>query len=169
MFIALEELREHPVRFNEVFAPGLIDYGLEEMRQVGALKVSGTAALLEPEIEVKGKLETELEFNCARCLEPSRLAVKRVFDLFYHPLADVPGEDELQVPQGEEELGFYQGDGLLLEDVAKEQVLLTLPMRALCREDCKGLCPVCGGNRNRQDCKCEAHPTDPRWDALKKI
>ena len=168
MFIALEQLEEHPVHFDEVFAPGRIEY-VEEISQVAPLKVRGTASLIDREIQVTGKLETELELICARCLEPLVLPVKRTFSLFYQPLADAPAEDEQQVPRGEEEVGFYRGDGLQLEDVAKEQVLLNLPMRSLCREDCKGLCPVCGGNRNREACKCEEHLTDPRWDALKKI
>jgi uncharacterized protein len=166
VFIALEQLEEHPVQFDEVFPPGRIDYGLEEIRQVAPLKVQGKASLLASEIQVVGRLETELELICARCLEPLRRPVKRVFDLFYQPLSEAP-EDEQAVPRGEEEVGFYR-DGLQLEDVAKEQVLLTLPMRSLCREDCKGLCPVCGGSRNREDCKCAARLTDPRWDALKK-
>ena len=58
---------------------------------------------------------------------------------------------------------------LVLEDVAKEQVLLSLPMRAVCREDCKGLCPHCGINRNRETCDCQAAKVDPRWEALKKF
>ena len=93
--------------------------------------------------------------------------MKRKFDLFYHPLDDCPQKDDLAVPRGEEELGFYSGPGLLLEDVAKEQVLLSLPMRSICRPDCKGLCPQCGVNRNREACSCSQPTGDPRWAALK--
>jgi uncharacterized protein len=169
VFITVEQLQEHPVRFDETFAPGQIDYAIEDLLPVAALKVQGTASLLDQEIHVKGRLETELESTCARCLEPVRQVVKRSFDLYYHPLAEVPQEDEVEVPRGEEELGFYQGDGLLLDDVAKEQVLLALPLRILCREDCKGLCPHCGGNRNQVPCNCRTHTHDPRWDVLKEI
>jgi len=169
LFISVEELQEHPVRFDEVFGPGKIDYQSEGFRQVTDLNVAGVASLLDTEIQVKGRLITELEMPCARCLEPSRQLVRRSFDLTYQPLVEAPKADELEVPPGEEEVGFYQGEGLLLEDLAREQVLLTLPMRTLCRDDCKGLCPQCGGNRNKEACKCEAHLTDARWDALKKI
>ena len=169
MFITVEELQEHPVRFNETFAPGQLDYAIEDLQPVAPLKVQGTASLLDQQIQVKGRLETELEWVCARCLEPVRQALKRDFDLYYQPLAQVPREDEVEVPRGEEELGFYQGDGLLLDDVAKEQVLLALPLRTLCREDCKGLCPLCGGNRNQVSCNCHTHTRDSRWDVLKEI
>jgi uncharacterized protein len=66
----------------------------------------------------------------------------------------------------ETEIGYYQGDSLALEDVLREQVLLSLPVRTLCKPDCKGLCPRCGVNRNRQVCSCDAGPSDPRWEAL---
>jgi len=129
--------------------------------------VRGTASLLDKEIHLSGRLGTEIRLVCARCLEPIRQVVDREFDLFYHPLVDCPEEEELAVPKGEEELGFYQGEGLLLDDVAKEQVLLALPMRSLCREDCKGLCPHCGCNRNTETCSCGTVAVDPRWEKLK--
>lgn len=169
MFISVEELQEHPVRFDESFGPGRVDYQVEGLRQVAGLNVVGVATLLDTEIQVKGRLITELELACARCLEPVHHVVRRSFDLTYQPLVEAPQTEELEVPRGEEEVGFYQGEGLVLEDLAKEQVLLTLPMRSLCSDDCKGLCPHCGGNKNREVCECAAHPTDARWDALKKI
>ena len=169
MFLAVEQLQEESIRFDEVFAPGHIDYEIEDLSQADGLRVQGVASRLDTEIHVRGRLGTEIKLVCARCLEPVRQVVDREFDLFYHPITDVPGEDELHVPKGEEELGFYQGDGLLLEDVAKEQVILALPMRTLCREDCRGLCPQCGCNRNRESCSCAVRTGDPRWEVLKKM
>lgn len=169
MFIAIEQLEERPVRFHEVFAPGRIDYAMEGLSQAVGLRVRGTASLLNREIHIQGHLETEIEGACARCLEPVRQVVDKDFDLYYHPLSDCPRAEELQVPPGEEELGFYQGEGLLLEDVAKEQVLLTLPMRTICREDCRGLCPRCGVNRNLERCTCVPEPLDPRWEGLRGL
>ncbi len=169
MFIAVEQLQEEPVRFEESFAPGQIEYATEGLRQVAALRVAGIASLLGAEIHIRGSLATQLELECARCLEPVAQTVKRDFDLYYRSLDESPKEDELAVPRGEEELGFYSGDGLLLEDVAKEQVLLSLPMRSVCRADCKGLCPHCGINRNRETCTCAEPAADPRWEALKRL
>jgi len=77
--------------------------------------------------------------------------------------------DEVAISEAETEIGYYQGEGLLLEDVLREQVLLATPVRALCREDCKGLCPLCGRNLNVEQCHCEQHVSDPRWDALNEI
>ncbi len=77
--------------------------------------------------------------------------------------------DESSISEAETEIGYYQGEGLLLEDALREQVLLATPVRALCREDCKGLCPQCGLNLNVEQCNCEQRPSDLRWDALSEI
>jgi uncharacterized protein len=77
--------------------------------------------------------------------------------------ADVP---ERAITAPETEIGYYLKDSLALEDVLREQVLLSLPLRTLCKPDCKGLCPRCGENRNSQACSCDVGPSDPRWEAL---
>ena len=160
MFIALEQLQEEPVRFKESFAPDQIEYATEGLRQVAALQIAGIASLLGAEIHIRGMLTTQLELECLR-LQAVVQAVKRDFDLYYRSLDESPREDELAVPRGEEELAFYSGEGLLLEDVAKEQVLRSLPMRTVCRADCKGLCPHCGINRNRETCACAEPAATP--------
>ncbi len=76
------------------------------------------------------------------------------FELLYRPLGADAGRDELSVTDAEAEIGYYQGDGVLLEDVLREQVLLALPLKITCREECKGLCPQCGKNLNQEQCSC---------------
>jgi uncharacterized protein len=177
MLIEIQELKLHPIDFREELSPGLIDLG-EDVRQLAPLACEGRADLVEEhhgknkvvqDIRLKGKLETSLEVACARCLEPVILPVKRSFDLLYRPLGTDAGHEELSVTDAEAEIGYYQGDGLLLEDTLREQVLLAVPLKALCREDCKGLCPHCGKNWNEGACSCAARVEDPRWDALKDI
>ena len=167
MLIELEDLETHPVDFREEFSPGVIDLGAE-VRQQSPLRTQGRADLVEEhhgkhkvvqDIRLKGKLETSLEVACARCLEPVVHEVERSFDLLYRPL----GTD------AEAEIGYYQGEGLLLEDALREQVLLALPLKTICREDCKGLCPHCGKNLNEIQCSCAEQFEDPRWSALKEI
>jgi uncharacterized protein len=114
-------------------------------------------------------VKAHLEFSCARCLEPVIDDVDKSFDLIYRPLGVDRRADEVAISEAETEIGYYQGEGLLLEDALREQVLLATPVRALCREDCKGLCPQCGRNLNVEQCNCEQHLSDPRWDALSEI
>jgi uncharacterized protein len=91
------------------------------------------------------------------------------FDLLFRPLGIDAGSTERALVPPETEIGYYQGGGLVLEDVLREQVLLTLPVRTLCRSDCKGLCPRCGRNLNTEPCACEAGPVDARWSALSDL
>lgn len=177
MLFEIQELERHPIDFKEEFPPGAIELG-EELRQISVLKSAGRAQLVEEhhgkhqviqDIRVKGNLSTRLEWACARCLEPVTLDVKRDFDLLYRPLGADAGRAELSVTTAEAEVSYYEGEGLLLEDVLREQVLLAVPLKALCREDCKGLCPHCGKNLNSGECSCAEPVEDPRWNALKEI
>ena len=177
MLIEIQELELHPVDFREEFTPGAIDLG-EEVRQKRPLHSEGRADLVEEhhgkhkvvqDIRLKGKLDTSLEVPCARCLEPVVQEVARDFDLLYRPLGTDAGHEELSVTDAEAEIGYYQGEGLLLEDVLREQVLLAMPLKIVCREECKGLCPHCGKNLNQTQCGCAEEVEDPRWAALKEI
>jgi uncharacterized protein len=177
MFIEIAELELHPIDYQEEFPPDAIDLG-EDARQLTLLKTSGRAQLVEEhhgkrnvirDIRLNGELATRLELPCARCLEPVVQDVTRKFDLLYRPLGTDAGNEELSVTAAEAEVGYYQGEGLLLEDAIREQVLLSVPLKVVCREDCKGLCPSCGKNRNTDPCSCVQPFADPRWSALKEI
>lgn len=177
MFIEIHELERHPVDFDENLAPGVIDLGAE-LRQDSQLHTSGRAQLVEEhhgkhklikDIRLNGELSTSVRTICARCLEPVVQNVKRDFDLLYRPLGADAGREETPVSGTEAEISYYEGDGLLLEDVLREQVLLAVPLKAVCRQDCKGLCPHCGANLNVATCSCAEPIQDPRWSALKDL
>jgi DUF177 domain-containing protein len=177
MFFEIKELELHPIDFAEEFPPNVIDLGAE-VRQCGPLQTQGRAELIEEhygkhktieDIRLRGRLAAALELICARCLEPVPQKVNREFELLYRPLGVDAGRDELSVTDAEAEVGYYQGEGLLLEDVLREQLLLALPLKVTCREECRGLCPHCGKNLNQEQCSCSVPMEDPRWAALKEI
>ena len=99
-------------------------------------------------------------------MEPVEVPLAAEFDLIFRPVGADAGTAERSISAPETEIGYYQEDSLLLEDVLREQVLLSLPVRTLCKPDCKGLCPRCGKNRNLEACSCEEGSSDPRWEAL---
>lgn len=177
MLIEIRELELHPIDFEEEFGPGVIDLG-PDVHQRTPLKSEGRAQLVEEhhskhqilkDIRLKGELSTSLELACARCLEPIAQDIKREFELLYRPQGADAGKPETPVRGTEAEISYYQGEGLLLEDVLREQVLLAVPLKVICREDCKGLCPQCGKNLNLEQCSCAEPVEDPRWSALKEI
>jgi uncharacterized protein len=174
MFISLQELEVRKVEFSQRLAPETLELG-SELRQSGALRTNGRAELLEEhrggknlveDIRVVGDFSTEIEHRCARCLDPVITPVGGSFDLLYRPLGVDAGKDERSISEAETEIGYYSGEGIELEDVLREQILLALPARAICREECRGICAGCGRNLNIEACTCGEAPRDPRWAAL---
>ncbi len=171
MFLHINELERAPIVLDQVLpparpgGPGSIDFG-EDIWQVEPLEVHGRAELVAEEIRLRGNLNTVLEVPCARCLERTRRPVVLDFDLFYRSIRTIAREEEVEIARDDLEIGFYHGDGLMLEEALREQILLSLPMKSICRPDCAGLCPQCGKNRNLGKCDCAPPPPDERWAPL---
>ncbi len=174
MDFKVSELEKEPIEFDLELAPGLVDFG-EEAAQQGLLVASGRAEVLHEhrgpknivaDIRIVGRFAGDFQVPCARCIEPVEISLAADFDLIFRPVNADADDPERAITAQETEIGYYQEDSLLLEDVLREQVLLSLPVRTLCKPDCKGLCPRCGENRNSQVCSCDVGPSDPRWEAL---
>ena len=176
MLIRVADLQLHNLEFKRDFEPGAIEFG-SDLRQVGPLHADGRAELIVEhrghketidDIRIVGRLDAAMEVSCARCLDPVQYPVNRGFDLLYRPLGVDRRAEEVSISEADTEIGYYEGEGLLLEDVLREQVLLASPVKLICREDCKGLCPQCGTNLNVETCNCQ-QPGDPRWAALSEL
>jgi uncharacterized protein len=177
MLIRIPDLEVQELVFQEGFQPGAIDLG-PDLAQQGLLETSGRAELVEEhhgrqkriqDIRVVGKYATRIGTRCARCLEPVEHRLAGSFDLLYRPTGADFRAPEVSISEAETEIGYYRGEGLLLEDVLREQILLSLPARSMCSEGCKGLCPRCGRNLNHERCDCPEPPPDSRWAALEEI
>ena len=110
-----------------------------------------------------------LELVCSRCLETYGLPLTVTFDVMYLPQRDNVGEGEIEV--GEEDLGtaYYRDETIDLGGLMREQFYLALPMKPLCSETCRGLCPACGANLNESACGCTPRWVDPRLGALRAL
>ena len=168
MFLDVHELELHEIVFDETLPPGRLEFG-EGIRQLEPLVVRGKAALLELEIHITGSLKTTVETDCDRCLEVTRRPVALNFDLYYEPIKTIARNEEVEISKDDLDIGFYEGHGMMLEDAVKEQVLLALPMKNICRPECKGLCPECGQNWNLGKCSCRRPVDDLHWAPLAKL
>jgi uncharacterized protein len=172
MFLSVKEMELRKVRFDETFQPGQIDFSGEELVQGSPLHAAGSAEVLahaDGEVRIQGRLTVEMTAQCDRCLGRAKFPLEAAFDLFYRPMSFIAREEEVEIDEGEAEIGFYEGGGLELEDILREQVLLALPMQRVCSDDCKGICPVCGKNRNETTCDCRLQSADDRWGALRDL
>jgi len=171
VFFHVRDLEVRAGRFDVELGPGEIEFFDPKLRQTGALKAAGKVELVIGalgEIRAKGHLAVRMEADCDRCLEPAPCEIDSDFELYYQPVTDVLGP-ERAIDEGEAEMGFYEKDGIELNDVLREFVLLSLPMQRVCSESCKGICPVCGRNRNQTGCQCQTVGADDRWAALKEL
>jgi uncharacterized protein len=169
MFLDVKELAVRKVRIQKTYPPGTVDYHSGDFTQVEPLEVRATAELVDGQIRIFGSFHTRVELVCARCLESVTEELSRDFDLFYRPLAGVPREDEVMLKPDDTDIAFFDGEGLFLADVLAEQVNLLIPMKAICRSDCRGLCPHCGSNLNSEECRCEVHTPDSRLAPLARM
>lgn len=119
---------------------------------------------------VKGKLSASIQASCHRCLNLTKLDLKRSFHLTY--LAPDPerfAKEEVELTPNELEVSYLQNAALPIHEVIREQIYLAVPMKVLCRSDCRGLCPHCGADLNEVECGCPSEREDPRWVSLKNI
>jgi len=143
------------------------DPGLEFSRA----NLHGTVNLTKHghDILVRGRLQGELGLSCGRCLELFTAPVETDFDLLLVPAShgEVSEDEELSAQQLD--LDFYSGEIVDLEAIIREQIILMVPLKPLCREDCNGLCPVCGANLNQVSCSCQTERSDSPFAQLAKL
>lgn len=145
------------------------------IRLVGEAHISGK---LTPADEgafcLLGELDAPVETECVRCLEPFVLKVHEKLDLLYLPHSDNVGpkrvkDEELELSEKDLAVSFYRDDQIDLAHMIREQVYLALPMKPLCKDECRGLCPECGTNLNLSSCSCVRDTLDPRLATLKTL
>ena len=169
--VDLKDLAHEKISFEASFEPGVVDFGSENVQQVGPLKWTAAAERAGNEIRIAGSLNTNVELPCSRCLEASRIAISKPFDLFFRERdkAMFDEDEEIELNEKETRTAFFTGTQVVITDILREQILLALPMKALCRVDCKGLCPHCGINLNSGSCNCSNDDFSPHMDTLLEV
>jgi uncharacterized protein len=168
MFLDIHELEREAIDFEQHLPPGHLDLG-KEFSHVEPLDFRGSAELVASEVRLSGFLRTVVKVSCARCLETFPYPVEVTFDLSYRPVQTIARSEEVEMKRSEMNVGFFQGDGFLLEDAIREQILLAIPMKTICRPNCAGLCPQCGQNLNVAACNCRSLTADDRWAPLARF
>jgi len=138
-------------------------------RIIGPIRVHLKLSRAGSMIHVKSRLETRVELLCARCLESFSVDLNSEFGTVLKPRPNLPLVEERELNREDLESDFYEGEEINLTPFVQDQLLLTLPQKALCREDCRGLCSRCGKNLNRDACQCPPALMDPRFQALKDL
>jgi len=167
--IELDKLEGQGGRFAHTYRAEELVLDDEHARLVEPPQVSGRIRRSGHEVRLEGQILARAEVDCDRCLKQVSVPIETTFDVTYVPASDYVEGDAAELQEEDLAVSVYEDEVIDMDELVREQVLLTLPTRALCTEDCKGLCPVCGTNRNETSCECEPREVDPRWGALKDI
>ena len=169
MDLDLTRYRKPLSTFARVFQPGEIGDEGEAYRVVAPVELEFELHKDKDRFRVVGKVRTELELACSRCVEPFRMTVDAPFDIRYLPVTEASTEADREVGADDLETSVYRDDRLDLNELLREQFYLVLPMKPLCVEDCRGLCPLCGINLNTGGCNCAPVWEDPRLAPLRQL
>lgn len=137
------------------------------------LKISVKAYRIRELYEVEGTYQTSIRISCSRCLKAFDRALTSSFALTYTKelpdTIDALNEEEVELRVEEIGLLYFRGEEINLRDGIQEQVVMAFPLRPLCAETCKGLCPKCGADLNQGNCGCKHEPTSNKFAILKNL
>ena|SRR5262245_15360791 len=169
MLLDLTRYRQGLNHFARTFQPDEVEQGGDAYRIVEPVHVDVEIHKDKERFRLVGTVRTRLELACSRCLEPFTLPIDSAFDLRYLPAAAESVDEDREVSEDDLDASVYRDEQIDLDELLREQFYLALPMKPLCREDCAGLCPQCGTNRNTGTCACVSQWEDPRLAPLKRL
>ena len=149
--------------------PGDFGPAREDFRLAGPVHLKVEVRKDIKKVRLVGRLTASMELDCGRCLEPYTIPVDTALDLLFLPVTEQARETDLEVGDADVGVSYYTDDQIDLGEMMREQFYLALPMKPLCRDDCAGLCPICGINRNREQCQCQPSWVDPRLEPLRRL
>ena len=169
MLLNLSQIHSAHERYERIYNPDAFAGGDDAVKVAAPVALAFDIFKDKAQFRLVGHVQTALELPCDRCLEPFIWPVDAEFDLRYQPRVDNTGAGEREIEEDDLSTAFYERQTIDLQQLMREQFYLSLPMKPLCRDDCRGLCPVCGTDLNRDSCGCTREWEDPRLAALKQL
>jgi len=169
MRIELENLERSGGAFAETYAPDELTFDEQDLCLRDPVRVTGRIRRQGGNVELRGRLATKAAIACGRCLKFVEVPIEVEFAQRFTPAVAWKNEEQHELQQEDLDLSVFDGEGIELDDLVKEEIVLALPGHILCQEECKGLCPSCGADLNTTNCACETKQIDSRWEKLKDL
>jgi uncharacterized protein len=169
LLLNLARIRTAEERFDQVYAPEAVAADGDTFTVKAPVTLGLDVHKDGDRFRLVGRVQTTLAQPCSRCLEMFEWPVDATFDLRYQPRSTAPAGAEREVDEDDFSTAFYDDDVIDLGQLMREQFYLLLPMKPLCSEGCRGLCPQCGTNLNLGTCGCVQRDDDPRFAALRAL
>lgn len=169
MRIEVDKVKATGMPFAQTYAPDKLVLDDETGHLTMPAEVSGFASRSGGQIHLQGDIKTKVRARCDRCLNPVIVPVDTDFDVIYIPASDDALDENLELQKDDLNFSVFEEGAIDIDELVREQVLLAMPSRLLCREECRGLCPTCGVDLNADTCPCGRKEVDPRWSALRDL
>lgn len=166
--LSLDSILDEPVRFGGELAVPVSAIDREPLQSLSPLRISGEVRRIEGGYALDAELVYSGELECSRCLASYPFQEDETFSLVLYPRSSAPAS-EVELAPDDLDVVFYSDPVVPLSPIAEERVQMALPMKPLCKPDCRGLCPTCGKDRNLGACTCSSETLDPRWEALRAL
>ncbi len=169
MRIELASLEDGKGTFTHGYSEGEIVLEDDRVRVVSPPQVSSEIRQAEGKVNVNGRVESRVQVECDRCLKPVEVPVDSRFKLEYVTAEEYKSQQDAELSVEDLDLTIFDGEVIDIDALVGEELLLAVPDHLLCKENCKGICPVCGSDRNAANCGCDTSEIDPRWAGLKEL
>ena len=167
MFLEIESLTPEPLHIQHVYGIEDLEFKHEDAALEEPVSTDFILTHKEKDLRVEGAVRTAIRYQCSRCLKDFSHALNASFNLFYLPKAGWKKDEEVELQYEDMVIGYYDGIRLDVDLMVLEQIELAMPMKFVCREDCRGLCPSCGADLNEGSCPCKVDTTDSRLAVLR--
>jgi|SRR5262245_37005951 len=169
MKIEVDKLEEQGGKFSKSYDIGGLSLGETDVRLSAPATARGQIRRQSGEVRLSGELHGEVEIPCGRCLKPVKLPLDLEFSERFVPAVAWRDEDQHELQSEDLDVSIFGGEVIDLDDLVREEIMLAVPGHILCDNDCRGLCPLCGIDRNLSTCNCNEGQGDSRWDKLKEL
>jgi uncharacterized protein len=166
--LSLEAIVDEPLRFDFEVPFAADELAREPLADISSAHIAGEVTRVEGGYSLSAWLSWVGKLECSRCLAPYDFVEEEEFSLLLYRRAPV-AEAELSLDKDDLDAYFYDEPIVPVAPIVEERIQIAIPMKPLCREDCRGLCPQCGGDRNVSECNCVVEFIDPRWRALQLL
>jgi len=169
LILRVSDITEHGVHIGALQEPQWLENLPElwsegsEIKLISKVGIDLNVTRVLNEVTVIGNLKLTIETPCSRCVEAVKIELNPLVSLV------LTSDDLLRGEERDLECETYQGDEVDLNNYLREQVAMSLPLKVVCDEICKGLCTICGANLNKDGCDCERDQIDPRFAVLKDL
>ncbi len=169
MRLFIEQIRE-PQDIAFEFRPDECDVPEDIGALTMPIRFDAHVEKVKHDVRITGRIATQIQMVCSRCLLPHVELLDEGFEVLYLPgIAEKKQLEDVELEEEDLNISYYHGDSICLTDLVREQLLLMLPIKPLCQENCKGLCPSCGKDLNEGACQCSLQVGDPRLSVLGKL